>query len=153
MKNIKLVYLTAGMIAFAAAPTLQAEDAKPGTPPNRAELREQFQNLTPEQREAKKKEMMEKRGDEMKRMSKELGLNPEELKNLSEEERRAKIKTAVEAKTTELEKKKAAGTLTDSEKETLNKLEMRKKFMEGRREGGPGPGAGRKPGAPKPSDK
>jgi hypothetical protein len=152
MKNVKLVCLAAGLMAISMPQLTRGEDTKPATPPTREELREKFQNLSPEEREAKRKEFMEKRGEEMKKAAKELGLDPEELKKLPDEERRAKFKAAFEKKTAELEKKKADGTLTDAEKETLQKLQQRKRMMEGRRgEGGPGPG--RKPGAGKPADK
>ena len=144
MKNVKLIYLVAGLIAVSGPQLTSAEDAKkPEGRPNREELRKEFQNLTPEEREAKRKEFMEK-------MAKDLGLDPEELKKLPEEERRAKIKEAGEKKLTELQKKKADGTITDAEKETLQRMEQRKKMMEGQRgEGRPN----RKPGAEKPSDK
>lgn len=152
MKNAKLVYLVAGLMAVSVPQWTRGEDAKkPEGRPNREELREQFQNLSPEEREAKKKEFMEKRGEEMKKAAKDLGLDQEELKKLSPEERRAKIKEAAEKKLTELQKKKAYGTIADSEKQTLQKLEQRKKMMEAQRgEGGKRPG---KHGAEKPADK
>ena len=159
MKNIKLICTVAGLIALAVPQVIQAEDAKPEGQPSREEIREKLKNLTPEEREAKMKEFrekhpegagnQEKRREEMKKMAKELGLDPEELKNLPEDERRAKVKAAADKKITELQKKKADGSITDAEKETLEKLEMRKKFMEQRRgEGGPG-GRG-KPASEKP---
>src|SRR5215203_3669074 len=86
MKNTKLVYLIAGLMAAAVPQLTRAEDAKkPAGAPNREELREKFQNLSPEEREAKKKEFTEKRGEEIKKMAKELGLDPEELKKMPEE--------------------------------------------------------------------
>ncbi len=152
----------AGLMAMTAPQWVQAEDAKPEERPNREELREKLKNLTPEERQAKLKELREKhpegaanlerRGEEMKKMAKDLGLDPEELKKLPEDERRAKVKAAAEKKLTELQKKKTDGSITDSEKETLEKLEMRKKFMEQRRGEG-GPGRREKPGAEKPADK
>jgi len=152
MKNIQLIYLVAGLMVVPQL--MRAEDTKkPEGRPNRDELREKYQNLSPEEREAKRKEFVEKRGEEMKKMGKELGLNPEELKNLSPEERRTKIKEAVDKKITELQKKKTDGTITDSEKETLQKLEQRKKFAE---EHGPGFRPGNRPeksDAEKKSDK
>lgn len=152
MKNVKFIYLVAALMAVSIPQLALAEDAKkPEGRPNREELREKFQNLSPEEREAKRKEFMEKRGDEMKKMAKELGLNPEELKALPEAERRAKIKEAGEKKLAELQKKKTDGTITDSEKETLQKLEQRKKMMEAHRgEGATRPG---RPNAEKPADK
>ncbi|MEO5803165.1 MAG: hypothetical protein ABIR24_06520 [Verrucomicrobiota bacterium] len=150
-----MIYLVAGLLAVSVPQLTRAEDAKkPEGRPDREELRKEFQNLTPEEREAKKKEFVEKRGEEMKKAAKDLGLDQEELKKLSPEERRAKIKEAVEKKLTELQKKKTDGTITDSEKETLQKLEQRKKMLEGQRgEGGPGARPHRKPGAEKPADK
>ena len=150
MKNVKIICLVAGLIAMSVPQLTRAEDAKkPEGRPNREGLRKEFQNLTPEEREAKKKEMQEKGREEMKKMGKDLGLNEEDLKKLSPEERRAKIKEAAEKKLTELQKKKTDGTITDSEKETLQRLEQRKKMMEGQRgEGRPN----RKPGAEKPPD-
>jgi len=144
MKSTKLIYLVAGLIAVSVPQLTRAEDAKkPEGRPNREELRKEFQNLTPEEREAKRKEFMEKG-------AKDLGLDQEELKKLSPEERRAKIKEAAEKKLAELQKKKTDGTITDSEKETLQRLEQRKKMMEGQRgEGRPN----RKPDAEKPADK
>jgi hypothetical protein len=160
MKNAKLVYVIAGLMAMSVPQLAKADDAKPATRPNREELREKFQNLSPEEREAKMKELREKNPDaagnfEKRRadMAKELGLKPEELKNLSEEERRAKIKEAVEKKAAELEKKKADGTITDSEKEMLQRMEMRKKFTEGDRGEGRGPGRRPRPDADKSSEK
>lgn len=161
MKNIKLIYLVAGLMAVSAPQLTRGEDTKPAKPaerPNRAELREKFQNLSPEEREAKAKEFREKNPEASEKMEKrraeaikELGLNAEELKKLPENERRAKIKEATDKKIAELQKKKTDGSITDSEKEVLQKLEQRKKMMEG--QGGPGrPGRPGKPGA-KPSDK
>ena len=140
---MKLIYLIAGLVIVSVPQMTSADDAKkPEGRPNREELREKFQNLSPEEREAKRKEFMEKRGDEMKKAAKDLGLDPEELKKLSPEERRAKVKEAADKKITELQKKKADGTITDSEKEALQKLEQRKKFAE---EHGPGFRPGNRP--------
>lgn len=130
MKNIKLVCAIAGLMAMSAPQVIQAEDKKPEGRPNRAEAREKFENLSPEEREAKKKEFQEKGREEMKKMAKELGLDPEELKKLPPEERRAKVKEAAEKKFAELNKKKADGTITDEEKQTLQRMEQRKKMME-----------------------
>jgi hypothetical protein len=162
MKNIKLIYLAAGLMAISAPQLTRGEDTKPATPPNREELREKLKNMTPEEREAKMKEFraknpeaaanLEKRGEEMKKFGKELGLDAEEMQKLSQEERREKFKAAIEKKTAELEKKKAADTLTAEDKELLKHIEERKKMMEGGRRGEGGPGPGRKPGA-KPADK
>ena len=161
MKNVKLIYLAAGLMAFSMPQPTRGEDQKPPVRPNREELREKLKDLTPEERAAKIKEFreknpqagpsMEKRAEEMKKLFKDLGLNQEELQKLSPEERRAKIKEAADKKMAELEKKKTAGTLTDADKETLQRLEQRKKMMEGRREGTPG--RPHKPGAEKPADK
>lgn len=165
MKNVKLIYLAAGLIAISASQLTHAEDPKPAPSPNREEAREKFKNLTPEEREAKMKEFrekhpeaaanMEKRGEGMRQMIKDLGLDAEELKKLPEAERRAKIKAAADKKMTELNQKKADGTISDSEKEMLKKLEQTKKFME-EHPGGPGqargPGSHGKP-EPKKSDK
>lgn len=161
MKNIKLIYLVAGVMAFSAPQITRGDDAKPAERPNREQLREKFQNLSPEEREAKAKEFREKHPDASANMEKrrdetmkELGLNPEELKKLPEAERRAKIKEAADKKLAELQKKKTDGTLTDAEKQTLKNLEQREKFMKdhpggfGSRGNRPG-----KPGAEKPSDK
>jgi hypothetical protein len=155
MKNTKLICLVAGLMAMSVPQLTRGEDAKkPEGRPNREELREKFQNLTPEEREAKKKEFQEKGREEMKKAATDLGLDQEELKKLSPEERRAKIKEAAEKKLAELQKKKTDGTITDSEKETLQRLEQRKKIMEGQRgEGSPGGRPNRKPGAEKPADK
>ena len=65
MKNMKLIYLIAGLVIVSVPQMTLADDAKkPEGRPNREELREKFQNLSPEEREAKRKEFMEKRGDE-----------------------------------------------------------------------------------------
>ena len=162
MKNIKLICAVAGLMALSAPQLIHAEDAKPEGQPNREELREQLKNLTPEERQAKIKEYrekhpeaaasMERRGEEMKKMVKDLGLDPEELNKLPEEERRAKVRAASEKKLAELQKKKTDGSITDAEKETLEKLEMRKKFMEQRRGEG-GPGRRERPAGEKPADK
>lgn len=161
MKSAKLIYLTAGLMAFSMPQLTRGEDTKPPGRPNREELREKLKDLTPEERAAKIKEFrdknpqavpsLEKRAEEMKKFVKDLGLNQEELQKLSPEERRAKIKEAADKKTTELEKKKAAGTLTDADKETLQRLEQRRKVMEARRGGAPG--RPNRPGAEKSADK
>ena len=148
----KLICLIAGLMTMTAAQTIQADDTKPA-PPNREALREQFQNLSPEEREAKRKEFMEKRGggEERKKLMKELGLKPEELEKLSEKERAAKIKEAADKKLSELQKKKTDGTLSGDEKQTLQRLEQMKKFMESRR--GEGRPEGRPAGPRKSSEK
>lgn len=153
MKLTKLVCLMAGLMATSALQT-KAEETKPAQRPNREELREKFQNLSPEEREAKRKEFAEKRGEEMKKFAAELGLNPEELKKLPEAERRAKIKEASDKKLAELQKKKTDGTLTDAEKQTLQRMEQRRKFMDDHRgEGRPEAHGARKPGSEKPASK
>lgn len=159
MKNAKLIYWTAGLMAI-STPQLMRGDDKPANPPSREEQREKFQNLSPEEREAKLKEYrekhpeaaagMEKRAEEMKKFAKDLGLKPEEMQKLSPEERREKFKAAVEKKSAELEKKKAAGTLTDADKDLLKRIDERKKMME---RGDRTPGGRPRPGAEKPSDK
>lgn len=151
MKNVKLICLIAGLMALSAPQVTRGDDAKPERP-NREELRERFQNLSPEERKAKAKEFREnweKRRDEA---VKELGLNPEELKKLPESERRAKIKEAADKKLEELKKKKADGTITDDEKETLKHLERRAEFMKEHPGGFRGRGPGKR-GDQKPSDK
>lgn len=158
-----------GLVAFSPA-LLHAEDTKPATSgnrPSREELREQWKNLTPEQREARIKEWREKnpggpsrsgdpRGpaaekfrEERKELAKQIGLDAEELKNLSPEERMKKVREASEAKVTELKKKKEAGTISDDEQKLLGRLEQLKKgaedFRRRQENGGPRPGD-RKPG-------
>ena len=162
MKNSKLIYVTAGLMAISMPQLMRGEDTKPTPPRSREELREKFQNLSPEEREAKRKEFreknpeaaanMEKRGEEMKKFAKDLGLNPEEMQKLPPEERREKFKAAVEKKSAELEKKKAAGTLTDADRDLLKRIDERKKFMEEHR-GDRTPGGRPRPGTEKPSDK
>jgi len=161
MKNSTLIYLAAGLMAFAMPQLTRGEDAKPAGRPNREELREKLKNMTPEERAAKIKELRganpkggpsaANRGEDMKRMLKDLGLDQAELQKLSPEERRAKIKEAADKKVAELEKKKGAGTLTDAEKETLQRMEQRRKALEGRRGEG-APDRPRRPGAGKPAD-
>lgn len=160
MKNVKLVYLIAGAIALSVSQLIRADDTKPAERPNREEIREKLQNLSPEEREAKAKEFREKRPEASAAMEKrrnealkDLGLNPEELKKLPEAERREKMKEAADKKLAELQKKKTDGSITDSEKQTLQRLEQRKKFME-QNPGGFGSGKRpEKPNAEKPSKK
>ena len=159
MKNTKLIYLVAGLMTMSVPQLTRGDDAKPTERPNREELREKLQNLSPEEREAKMKEFrekhpeatanFEKRRDEA---MKDLGLNPEELKKLPESERREKIKEAAEKKLAELKKKSADGTITDSEKQMLTNLERREKMMK-EHPGGFGGRQRGKPGTEKPSDK
>lgn len=74
--------------------SLRAEDAaKPATPaaqPTREEIREQLKNLTPEEREAKLKELREKFGKSAD--SDEARKRREEFQKLTPEEREAKMK-------------------------------------------------------------
>lgn len=129
MKNIKLIYLVAGLMAISTPQLTRGDDTKPAERPSRGEAREKFQKLSPEEREAKSKEFRENMEKRREQAIKDLGLNPEELKKLPESERRAKIKEAADKKFAELKKKKADGTLTDSEKQSLERLEAREKFM------------------------
>ncbi|MEO6036240.1 MAG: hypothetical protein ABIQ35_13370 [Verrucomicrobiota bacterium] len=165
MKNVKFIYLVAGLAVFSTAQFSRAEDVKPPVRPSREEFRETLKNLTPEERAAKVKEFkeknpqagaaLEKRGEEMKKLMKELGLDQAELQKLPPEERRTKLKQAVDKKMAELEKKKAAGTLSDSDKETMRLIEQRRKMVENRREGALGRSntpPGEKP-VEKPADK
>ncbi len=162
MKNAKLIYLAVGLMAI-STPQLTRGDDKPANPANREDVREKLKNMTPEEREAKMKEFREKnpeaaanyekRAEEMKKFTKDLGLKPEEIQKLSPEERREKIKAAVEKKTAELQKKKEAGTLTDADKDLLKRLDERKKLMEGGRRGEGGLGRPPRPSPDKPSDK
>jgi hypothetical protein len=156
MKHVQLIYIVAGVMALSAPQLTRGDDAKPSRRPT-PEQREKFQNLSPEEREAKIKEFREKHAGDAANFEKrrddaikDLGLNPDELKKLPESERRAKIKEAAEKKLVELQKKKTDGSITDAEKETLQRLEQRKKFMEDHPNGFKRPG---KPGAEKPSDK
>lgn len=146
------------LMAMSVFVSVQAQDKKPENRPNREELREKFQNLSPEERAAKAKEFREKNPEASAKMEerrdqmlKDLGLSAEEFKKLSESERRAKIAEATTKKLAELQKKKKDGTLTDSEKTMLERMEQRKKAMEqnpGQRGEGKRPG---KPGAEKKS--
>jgi hypothetical protein len=150
MLNSKIVYLAIGLMAVSIPKFARADETNKVSTSNREELREKFQNLSPEEREAKRKEFMEKRSEMMKKGAKEIGLDPDELEKLPPEERRAKVKEAVDKKITELQKKKDDGSITDSEKELLTKLEQRKKIAE-RFQNGRG---AQRPGRPaKPSDK
>ncbi|MEP6664749.1 MAG: hypothetical protein ABJC04_13920 [Verrucomicrobiota bacterium] len=150
MKNKTLLYLAAGLLAVTVPQTTKAEDTKPAPPKSFEERRKLDEKLPPEERDAKQKELGEKRREEMKKNLKDLGLDPEELRKLSPEDRRAKIMEAAQKKVAELEKKKADGTLTAQEKETLGRLEARKKMM---REHGETPGGRPHPLPEKPGDK
>ena len=159
MKNAKIIYLVAGLMALSAPQLTRGDDATPAERPNREELREKFQNLSPEERAAKLKEFREKHPDasanfEKRRddAMKQLGLKPEELKKLPESERREKIKEAADKKLAELQKKKADGTISDSEKQMLTNLERRQKLMKEHPGGFGGRGQGKR-GVKKPSDK
>lgn len=152
MKNVKIIYLMAGMMALSTPQLTRAEDTKPAERPSREELREKYQKLSPEEREAKAKEIRENMEKRRGEAFKELGLNPEELKKLPEAERREKIKEAAEKKLAELRKKQADGSLTDSEKQMLGNLERREKFLK-EHPGGFGERQNGKPGLKKPSDK
>ncbi len=150
MKILKIVYVIAGILAMSTPQLIQADDKKPETKPS-AEGREKAPTVTSEEREAKRKEFLEKRVEERKKSAKELGLNPEELEQLPPKERFAKVKEASEKKLAELKKKTADGTITDAEKETLKTLEERQQLIEKYRNRG-ATGLG-KPPVVKPSDK
>ncbi len=151
----KLSYLLVAAVLSTAA-IAQAQEKKATPPPSREETREQFKNMTPEERAAKMKEWREKQGtgapegeNDRRRQgfqdaSKQLGINPEELRNLTPEQRREKMNAAVDSKLAELKKKKEAKTITAEETTLLERLESRKKQMElhkdnpPRRDGAPG---------------
>src|SRR4051812_38976542 len=108
----KIIYLFAALTVLAAPAILRAQDKTNEAKPSREELREKFQKMTPEERrdwfknhpEARQAfggggpggpgspggADIEKRREEMKRMAKDLGLDPEELQKLPMEERIAK---------------------------------------------------------------
>jgi hypothetical protein len=152
----KFVYVLVGLLAFSPA-LVRAEDkpaaVKPAADktaerPSREEIREQLKNLTPEEREAKIKELREKHGDgaagrdpekfreEMKERAKELGLNYEELQKLPPEERRMKMREGFQKKHEELKKKQTDGTITETEKKHLAQMDaMKKRFEEQGRDG------------------
>lgn len=150
MKNLKLIYVIAGILAMSTPQLVRADDKKPEKK-SPAEVREKLTNVSPEEREAKRKEFLEKRAEERKQSAKEIGLNPEELEKLPPKERFTKFKEASDKKLAELKKKTSDGTITDAEKETLKNLEQRQRLIEKYRS--EGAGGLRKPPAAKPSDK
>lgn len=139
---------------------LQMTAADSSVAPAREELREKLKKITPEEREARLKEVREKRGgtshgtNDFKKMTpeereakmKEKRENAEksftgkkaheEFQKLSTEERQAKMKewrTKMEGVAGPLRKKKADGTLTEEESRKLTRMEETLKRMESRR--------------------
>lgn len=160
MKRTKLIESTmALMAAMCIIASVRAVDeaARPGKPIPEA-LRDQWKNLTPEERQARMRELREKHPEGPNR--EEMEKRREEFKNLSPEERQAKMKEwrekrgdlpglqilspeAREAKRKELRarlekhrtallKKKADGTLTAQEEKRLQHMEeLAKRFEKG----------------------
>lgn len=149
MKRIKLF---AGVLAalLAAGWAITARAADETSPPpgqeQRAAVRSQWRDLTPEQREAKRKELREKR---RKAAAEAPALAPEQREAKRKEtlakrqqalearkdmtpEQRAKVvqerHRKLEKRQADLRQKQAAGTLTDQEKRQLEHLEQRLKF-------------------------
>lgn len=143
MKVFTLINCLFALLAAATLPNLRAEDvpAAPGRKPDR----EEFKNLTPEERAAKIKEWREKNGGPV---GEALQKKREELKNLTPEEREAKRKEFRERfdkQVGELRQKKADGTITAEESKRLERMEqIIRRFEQGR------PDGDRPPGSPKP---
>ena len=146
-KNMKLITLIkcslALLLAAGTIPSLCAADAPPA--PDKKPAREQFKDLTPEERAAKIKERREKNGSPD---GEALQKKREELKDLTPEAREAKRKEFRERfdkQLDELRKKKADGTITDEETKKLERMEqINKRFEQGK------PDGDRPPGTPKP---
>jgi translation initiation factor 3 subunit A len=154
MKRMKLLWWAfAVLVTSGTGAVLRgADDTPPAKTPNREELREQLKNLSPEEREAKIKELREKRRAEMEKTREELKkLPPEEraakikelrekraaerpeLKNLTPEEREAKrkeMKARMEQRLADLRKKKVDGTITPQEEKRLERMEEMGKRLE-----------------------
>lgn len=144
MKPITLIQCSlALLLATATLPHLRAADEPPA--PDKKPTREDFKNLSPEERAARLKEWREKTGGPA---GEALQKKREELKNLTPEEREAKRKEfrdRFDKQLAELRKKKADGTITAEESKSLERMEqISKRFEQGRPEGD------RPPGSPKP---
>lgn len=162
--RIKHGLVLAGLLILSPA-VLRAEDTKPADAkpadakaaekPNKGQLAEDWQKLSPEERQAKIKEWREKHPDQQRdpekmradrqQLAKDLGLDSEKMKDLPPEERVAKFREAVEKKTAELKEKKEKGTLTEQDKQLMERLEQMKNRLQGwrNRENGAGPGDAR----------
>lgn len=165
MKQTKLVQSTMALtMALSLAASVRAADdpVRPGRPAIPENLREQWQKLSPEERQARIREFREQHPDGL--LPKEMEKRREELKGLSPEERQAKLKEwrenrgdrpllrdlspqEREAKRKELQqrfekhhaellKKKADGSVTPQEERRLQRMEELAKRFE---QGGPRP--------------
>jgi hypothetical protein len=177
---MKITYgvMLAGLLVLSPS-VLRADDAKPAAKPadakaeekaDKQKLKEDWQKLSPEERQAKMKEWREKHPDqqrpqfdsekgraERQQLAKDIGLDPEKLKDMPPEERMAKVREAADKKMTELKEKKDKGTLTEQEKQLMTRLEdLKKRFQDGRRnrentDGAADPRDARKPQVQPPS--
>jgi len=180
MRQTKLVHSTMALtmaLSLVASARAAEEPVRPGKKPIPDELRDQRQNLSPEERQARLREFREQHPDGP--MRKEMEKRREELNNLSSEERQAKLKEwrenrgdrplrqgfspqEREAKRKELRqrfekhhaellKKKADGTLTPQEEKRLQRMEeLAKRFEQGGQRPGPRPFPPRNPPGDRP---
>lgn len=151
MKNRTIVIAFAIAATVLVSATVRAEDGTTNAvAPTREQMREQWQKLTPEEREAKIKEMREKRG--LPPVNAEMQKRREEWQKLTPEERRVKMqelrnqrtnapaqnqvreerRVAFQKQLAELRAKKADGSITPPETARLEQLERAEKFMQER---------------------
>ncbi len=139
MKSLRRILLASLVIFISCAAWADEESARDNDARN--SLREEWKNLSPEQKRARLQKFREKRGE--KRAGLEKLRN--ELKSLPRSERRAKLQEWREQKISEFKRKKDAGTLTPQEKKLLDRAEHRparhraigpEPKVEGRRSGG-----------------
>lgn len=130
VKNLPVAVIVALVISaffLQAADEPPAPAIQPASPPQ--EFWDNWRNLTPDQREAKMKELKEKYPDaaaEMEKRREEMKKRAEEFKKMTPEEREAKRKEwrdRMETIVNELRKKKEEGTISEDEAKRLARME------------------------------
>jgi len=161
LKNVTIRDITIVLLGafLGASPVgLLAGDAPSEKPPASRELakrREEWQKLTPEEREAKLKEWRKTNGSPARA---ELDKRREQFKNMTPEEReakRAEIKARLEKRIAELREKQTNATLSPSEQhELMRREQVLKRFQQ---QGAQGPSVQRpvprEPAAPPPPER
>jgi hypothetical protein len=137
--NRYLIIFTLAISAAIGGPAFGADEQK-AQPVSPEELRKQLQNLPPEERAAKIKELRE-RGrlpgptnsvlspEQRAERARQPLVNPNDLRGLTAEQRRAKITEALDKRLAEFREKKAAGKLTEQEERQLMAMENARKRM------------------------
>ena len=124
MKSIKLIPCLIALVVACGSNTLvrAADEPTPAKKPDtvdREKLRQELQNLPPEERRKKLQELRQQRQQQ----------TPEQR-----EAQRKQMRARMDKRLADLEKKKADGTLTEDETKQLERLEQMKKRQD---QGGP----------------